>query len=150
MNFLPIYTRRQFLAAVGAGMGGLVLHPSCLQAADRVRRELNFIVITDTHLGRLNTDAAKLLWWKTAAEVDAAPGAFVLHLGDVVDGGREAQYPVYLEGRKLEEKKAPGYNLPDFRPGYTLVRMRDGAMELQFSVAGEESRVGKNLSLLSA
>ncbi|MBI4625442.1 MAG: hypothetical protein HY736_19755, partial [Verrucomicrobia bacterium] len=47
-------------------------------------------------------------------------------------------------------KKAPSYNLPDFRPGYTLVRVRDGAMELQFRVVGEDSKARKNLTLLRA
>ena len=87
-----------------------MLRPACLRAAEPKRGPLAFIVVTDTHLGYKDQLAAKAQWWKTAAEVDAAPGAFVLHLGDVVDGGREAQYPVYLEGRKLIRK--PVHEIP--------------------------------------
>ncbi|MEZ5431211.1 MAG: metallophosphoesterase [Verrucomicrobiales bacterium] len=42
-------------------------------------------------------------------------GAFVLHLGDVVDGGREEQYPRYLAGRKAITKtvlEIPGNHDP--------------------------------------
>lgn len=104
-------SRRIFLGILGAGLGGLVLRPACVRAAaGRKLSELSFIVVTDTHLGNKDRDTAKKLWWKTAAEIDAAPGAFVLHLGDVVDGGREEQYPVYLEGRGRIRK--PVHEIP--------------------------------------
>lgn len=102
--------RRPFLRTLAASVGGLVLRPACLQAAARPLPELSFIVVTDTHLGYRDQSAAATLWQKTAAEIEAAPGAFVLHLGDVVDGGREAQYPIYLETRKLIKK--PIHEIP--------------------------------------
>ena len=102
--------RRAFLGALGAGIGGLVFRPACLNAAGRKLSEISFVVVTDTHLGYQDEDKAAKLWSNTAAEIEAAPGAFVLHLGDVVDGGREAQYPVYLETRKVIRK--PVHEIP--------------------------------------
>jgi predicted phosphodiesterase len=107
--------RRAFLGALAAGAGSLVLRPACLRAAGRALSELSFVVVSDTHLGYRDKPAAAELWRKTAAEIEAAPGAFVLHLGDVVDGGREAQYPIYLETRKLISKpihEVPGNHDP--------------------------------------
>jgi hypothetical protein len=49
-------------------------------------------------------------WKKMAAEIAKAEGDLVLHLGDVVDGGREAQYPIYLETRKRIGK--PVHEIP--------------------------------------
>jgi 3',5'-cyclic AMP phosphodiesterase CpdA len=77
-----------------------VLRPAALSAAGKPLSEIAFVVVSDTHLGYRDQPAAATLWQKTAAEIEAAPGAFVLHLGDVVDGGREEQYPIYLETRK--------------------------------------------------
>src|SRR5258708_5569045 len=96
--------RRAFLGALGAGLGAWVIHPACLRAAEKTLKEISFVVVTDTRLGYKDAESAGKLWERTAAEIEAAPGAFVLHLGDVVDGGREAQYPVYLETRKVIRK----------------------------------------------
>jgi predicted phosphodiesterase len=102
--------RREFLSALGAGVGALAIRPACLQAAGRALTDLSFVVVSDTHLGRQDKPAAAELWKRTAAEIESAPGAFVLHLGDVVDSGREAQYPIYLETRKLITK--PVHEIP--------------------------------------
>jgi predicted phosphodiesterase len=102
--------RRTFLGAIGAGFTAFVVRPACLRGAGRVLGEMSFVVVTDTHLGYKDEDKAAKLWTRTAAEIEAAPGAFVLHLGDVVDGGREEQYPVYLEARKVIKK--PIHEIP--------------------------------------
>jgi len=57
--------------------------------------EFSFIIVSDTHLGRKDNDSAARQWKKTATELAKAPGDFILHLGDVVDQGRELQYPIY-------------------------------------------------------
>ena len=102
-------TRRQFLRTLGpASM--LLLHPHCLRAVGAPRSEISFVVVTDTHLGYKDEDKAERVWLQTAAEINATPGAFVLHLGDIVDGGREAQYPRYLAGRQLIRK--PVHEIP--------------------------------------
>lgn len=54
---------------------------------------------------------------------------------------------LYNQDRRLEEQKAPGYNLADFRPGYTKVTIEDGQMKLKFQVVGERATAGKMLKL---
>jgi calcineurin-like phosphoesterase family protein len=103
-------SRRRMLASLGVACGALVLRPRCLQGAGEKLPEITFPVVTDTHLGYQGKDSAKGQWEKTAAELDAAPGPFVLHLGDVVDGGREEQYPIYLDVRKRIKK--PVHEIP--------------------------------------
>jgi predicted phosphodiesterase len=88
MNCLP---RRTFLTTLGSA----TLWPKALQAAQNPIDRMRFIVISDTHLGRRDNDQAERQWRKTVAELKEAPGDFILHLGDVVDGGRAAQYPIY-------------------------------------------------------
>jgi hypothetical protein len=100
--------RREFLA-LGAAAGVLVLRPRGL-AARAALPPLNFVVISDTHLGYRDQTHAEEQWEKTAAEISQADGDFVLHLGDVVDGGREEQYPKYLAIRRKIER--PVYEIP--------------------------------------
>jgi len=88
MNFLP---RRKFLTTLGS----VTFWPKALQATQNPIDRMRFIVIADTHLGRRDNDQAERQWRKTAAELKAAPGDFIIHLGDVVDRGRVAQYPIY-------------------------------------------------------
>ncbi len=88
MNRLP---RRNFLATLGT----VTLWPEALQAAQNLPEKLRFIVISDTHLGRRDNDQAERQWRRTAEELKEAPGDLILHLGDVVDGGRAAQYSIY-------------------------------------------------------
>jgi hypothetical protein len=103
-------TRRSALAAMGAGLAALSLWPAAVQAAGREVPSFSFVVVSDTHLGREDRDAAAEQWSRTAAEIEAAPGDFVLHLGDIVDGAREAQYPVYKDIRKTIRK--PVHEIP--------------------------------------
>ena len=100
--------RRHFIATFGTST--LMLRPDYLRAQKAAPAALSFIVVTDTHLGYKGSESAQKLWLKTAPAIAAAEGAFVLHLGDVIDGGRVEQYPVYLEGRKLIAK--PVYEIP--------------------------------------
>ena len=99
--------RRLFLAAAAAS---IVLPMRSVFADNALRPELKFLVITDTHLGYKGNDSAAKLWTKTAAELAKQDGAFVLHLGDVVDGGREEQYPIYLKTRESIGK--PVHEIP--------------------------------------
>ena len=96
-----------------AGTGSLAFWPRCLQAKRKNFQKLSFIVVTDTHLGYRNQVHAVRLWEKTAAEIGKAHGDLVLHLGDVVDGGRESQYPVYVAVRKTIGK--PVHEIPGKR-----------------------------------
>lgn len=52
---------------------------------------------------------------------------------------------LYNQDRRLEEQKAPGYNLAEFRPGFTKVAMAGGVMKLTFQVVGVGDSVGKEL-----
>jgi len=88
--------RRDFLAILGT----ITLWPEALQSAQNLPDQLRFIVISDTHLGRRDNDQAERQWRKTATELKEAPSDFIIHLGDVVDGGRAAQYPIY---RRIRE-----------------------------------------------
>lgn len=74
------------------------------------RRPLEILVISDTHLGYKGQESARRQWLATADELSKAPGALVLHLGDVVDGGREPQYALYKEIRERIGK--PVHEIP--------------------------------------
>jgi 3',5'-cyclic AMP phosphodiesterase CpdA len=104
---MPTISRRRFLTSLAAGTGGLVLAPHCLRAGGPPRPPLEFVVVSDTHLGRSGGAA---VWERTAAELATAKGELVLHLGDVVNAGEEAQYPVYLATRKTIGK--PVHEIP--------------------------------------
>jgi 3',5'-cyclic AMP phosphodiesterase CpdA len=93
--------RRLFLASSAAGLAGLSAYR--VRAADQLD-EFSFVIVSDTHLGRQDTLAAERQWRSAVAEINAAPGNFVLHLGDVVDSAREPQYPIYAEIRKELKK----------------------------------------------
>jgi hypothetical protein len=101
-------SRRQFVSAFTAGVGAWTLLPRCLRAA--TRPSLPFVVVTDTHLGYRDQPDAAQQWERTAAEIDLADAAFVVHLGDIVDGGREPQYPIYLKTRETIGK--PVHEIP--------------------------------------
>lgn len=105
---MPI-SRRQALPIL-AGALTMPLH------AATSRSEISFLVITDTHLGYTRDVAkAETLWKSTSAQLAEEPGAFVLHLGDVVDGGQTDQYANYLAGRAVIGKpvhEVPGNHDP--------------------------------------
>lgn len=71
-----------------------------LAHAAEPRPDIEFTVVTDTHLGYQDQDKALQLWSKTAAAIARQPGEFVLHLGDLVDRGVAEQYPKYLEAQR--------------------------------------------------
>lgn len=98
--------RRTLLA--GSLVTPLVL-PHRFAFADE-RRPIEFCVVTDTHIGYQDKDAALKLWAKTAAEIEQSRGDFVLHLGDLVDRGVDERYPLYLEARK--QIKKPIHEIP--------------------------------------
>jgi predicted phosphodiesterase len=103
----PQLTRRTCLQTLAAGV---TLWPACLRGADTTRPKLSLLVVSDTHLGYQDDKAAAQQWEKTAAALREAPGDLILHLGDVVDGGREAQYPVYVKTRETIGK--PVHEIP--------------------------------------
>ncbi len=102
-------SRRQLLAAAITTAGSCVLSPQCLRGQERLPR-LSFIVVSDTHVGYREKDAAARQWEKTAGEIARADGDLVLHLGDVVDRRQESQYPIYLAAREKIGK--PIYEIP--------------------------------------
>ncbi|MBT4692498.1 MAG: hypothetical protein HOB73_04065 [Planctomycetaceae bacterium] len=98
----------------------MVFSPACLANSKRPLSKLKFLVTSDTHLGHKNSTAAEKRWIQTAAELKSATGDVVLHLGDIVDGGREEQYPVYLRERKKIGK--PVYEIPGNHDPLNLFR----------------------------
>ena len=102
-------TRRQWIGQVSAGAAGMFATSLAVAAADE-KPNLSFAVVTDTHLGHKNSETAKKRWTATAGELAKADVQFIVHLGDVVDGGREAQYTIYKEIRDSIGK--PVYEIP--------------------------------------
>ncbi len=107
MSSITETTRRTFLRSMTTN---LVLAPLALQAYGGRQRKAPFLVVSDTHLGRSDNSAAAEQWKKTAAELGKAAGDLVLHLGDIVDGGREPQYAIYKEIR--DKIKKPVHEIP--------------------------------------
>ena len=99
--------RRSFMTSAAAGFVWLATYR--LPAAENLG-ELSFGIVSDTHLGRGDNQSAEKQWRQAIAEINAAPPKFILHLGDVVDGGRAAQYPIYAATRK--ELKVPIHEVP--------------------------------------
>ena len=100
--------RRRFISQVTAP-GAVFLCSRLLPAAKGVA-PLRFVIVSDTHLGRKDNHSAERNWRKAISEINATDAEFVLHLGDVVDRGREAQYSVYTESRELLKK--PIHEIP--------------------------------------
>jgi 3',5'-cyclic AMP phosphodiesterase CpdA len=78
--------------------------------ANPANAPLSLLVVSDTHLGMKNSNHAADQWLKLAAEMRDVQADMVLHLGDIVDGGREDQYAPYLKGRELIGK--PMHEIP--------------------------------------
>lgn len=102
-------SRRTFLQALATGTA-IAAYPMAALASRPQRRPFNFIVVSDTHLGYRDQTAAERRWQQTVTGLAKAPGAFVIHLGDVVDGGRESQYPIYRRIRQRVGK--PVHEIP--------------------------------------
>jgi 3',5'-cyclic AMP phosphodiesterase CpdA len=101
--------RRQWIQQTGsAALALTAAHVGIAQAADR--NQLSLVVISDTHVGYKDGDSAGKRWQSTAAEIAQLDTELVLHLGDVIDGGRVEQYPVYLEAR--EQITKPVHEVP--------------------------------------
>lgn len=107
-------SRRTFFpAAIASSM--IVLQPRCLVAA-RSRKRVEFIVVSDTHLGYKDKESATRQWEFTAKELSTATGDLILHLGDLVDQGREEKYAEYIKIRDTIGKQVheiPGNHDPD-------------------------------------
>jgi 3',5'-cyclic AMP phosphodiesterase CpdA len=107
------FDRRSLLAAAAA------LPLSTLSrrlAAAEGLKPLRFVVVSDTHLGKGDSESPGRNWSKAIDEINGLPGEFVLHLGDVVDGGREPYYPKYAEARAGLKKpihEIPGNHDPE-------------------------------------
>lgn len=104
-------SRRKFLATAGA----LATFTWPAWANTQNLPRFSFLVVSDTHLGRGDNQDAARQWERTAQELGAAEGDFVLHLGDIVDNGREPQYGVYREHRRIIRKtihEIPGNHDP--------------------------------------
>jgi 3',5'-cyclic AMP phosphodiesterase CpdA len=100
------FPRRSFLAGSAAAT---LIGSWRLPAAEQLD-EFSFVVVSDTHLGRQESKTPERQWRKAIDEINALPGAFVLHLGDVVDSGREPFYPIYADSRKGLDK--PIHEIP--------------------------------------
>lgn len=101
------FSRRELLAT-GAGAAASLMTLN-LPAAEEVS-PIQFVIVSDTHLGRQDSGSAEKQWRQAVQEISETKAAFVLHLGDVVDGGREPQYPIYAAIRKT--LKPPIYEVP--------------------------------------
>jgi 3',5'-cyclic AMP phosphodiesterase CpdA len=102
------FDRRTFLASSAVGGMSLAITRS-LPAAETLD-EFSFVIVSDTHLGRKDSNAPLRQWKQAIEEINSLPGDFVLHLGDVVDSGREPHYPIYAELRKSLKK--PIHEIP--------------------------------------
>ncbi|MFT7643707.1 MAG: putative phosphodiesterase [Pirellulaceae bacterium] len=109
------FGRRKFVSTTAA-MGTMTLLPQCLLGISESRQPLNFIIISDTHIGYKQQIGAEKQWEKTATELAGAKGDIVIHLGDIVDQGQEDQYPIYLQSRNRIGKpvhEIPGNHDPE-------------------------------------
>ena len=102
--------RRAFVRSTSGGLAaGYVLQLPALQAAP-ANEPIEFLVASDTHLGYRDKETAEKQWRAAAKELATLPGDLVLHLGDVVDGGRVKLYATYKEIRDSIGK--PVYEIP--------------------------------------
>jgi predicted phosphodiesterase len=93
-------SRRRAMAALGGG--AVAINAASMGAAadnDNDEAGLQFAIVSDTHLGRNDSKTPARQWRQAVEELAAMPVDFVLHLGDIVDRGREEQYPIYKEIR---------------------------------------------------
>lgn len=109
----PVITRRTLLqtsAAAASCLAASAPLTAAEQPAKVERKPLRFLIVTDTHLGYRDQPSATQQWQRTVDEMKKTDGSFVLHLGDIVDGGREAEYPNYMKIRQSLDK--PVHEIP--------------------------------------
>jgi 3',5'-cyclic AMP phosphodiesterase CpdA len=104
-------TRRQFLVSAPA-----VIAPPLL-AADP-KPDFSFALVTDTHLGKPGADYVKRMA-DVVTEINAAPAAFTVFCGDLVDHGETpanqklyGQWVELAKGLKAEWTAVPGNHDP--------------------------------------
>ena len=107
---MELIHRRDLLADTLVTAGSVTLFPSCLRAAPAHMPKLTFAVVSDTHLGYKDQTHAGTQWAKTVEELRTTNAEFVIHLGDIVDAGREPQYGLYLKQR--DRLKMPVHEIP--------------------------------------
>lgn len=56
---------------------------------------------------------------------------------------------LYNQDRKLEEQKAPGYNLDEFRPAWCVVTLEGGQLNVQLRAIGAGDAAAKSLRTLA-
>jgi 3',5'-cyclic AMP phosphodiesterase CpdA len=113
--------------------------------------EFSFAIVSDTHLGRQDAKAPEQQWRQAVQEISRTASEFVLHLGDIVDGGRESQYPIYadiLQGLGKPVYEVPGNHDPRIsfekyvRTPIDVVFDHRGVRFLLFSNVRSDSHLG--------
>ena len=99
-------SRRSALAA----LGGFLAWPAAVRLHERTIPEFSLAIVTDTHLGRDDPPGSADHWMLAAREIEKTDSEIILHLGDVVDNGREKQYDTYKDIRKTIHK--PIHEIP--------------------------------------
>lgn len=101
-------SRRRAMAALGGGAVALTA-ASVTTAADDAAA-FRFAIVSDTHLGHNDSKTPARQWSRALKEIAAEPVDFVLHLGDIVDRGREEQFAIYKKIRERLGKRI--YEIP--------------------------------------
>jgi 3',5'-cyclic AMP phosphodiesterase CpdA len=86
-------TRRSFLGTTALATGEFCLRHAAPTMANL--EPFSFFIASDTHLGRKESQGPERQWLQALDEMRSLPGDFILHLGDIVDQGRVAQYPIF-------------------------------------------------------
>ena len=105
----PGLTRRDWLHQSAAAVSTLLTTDLAL-AETSGRKPIELAVISDTHIGYRDQESARAQWGRTSDELARCDAKFVLHLGDVVDGRRVAQYDNYKKERERIGK--PVHEIP--------------------------------------
>lgn len=133
------------------GMAGSLVFSSRALSATSSLPELSFCIISDTHLGRKDRTTPLHQWEQAVSQMNGGNAVLVLHLGDVVDGGREPQYPLYVQARQKLDKpvfEVPGNHDPQalfakyLREEVDVSVERDGIRFVLFNNSDPESHLG--------
>jgi 3',5'-cyclic AMP phosphodiesterase CpdA len=112
---------------------------------------LRFAIVSDTHLGRDDSQTPANYWEQAAIEIATTECEFVLHLGDIVDQGREDQYPIHQAIRAKIGKpvhEIPGNHDPvdlfrkHIRPQVDITFDQSGVRFVLFNNSKPESHDG--------